>query len=68
LGRLDAVKGLLEYAPITTAVTLKAAEYWAGARKVGRQSADDASLEADMILAAQATARFRRPRFWREIA
>lgn len=33
---------------------LKAAEFWASARKMGRQSADDASLDADMILVAQA--------------
>jgi hypothetical protein len=32
---------------------LKAAEFWAAARKMGRQSADDAWLDADMILAAQ---------------
>jgi predicted nucleic acid-binding protein len=41
LGRLDALKGMLRYAPITTAVMLKAAEFWATARKKGRQSADD---------------------------
>jgi hypothetical protein len=35
---------------------LKAAEFWAKARNVGRQSAHDASLDADMILAAQAAA------------
>jgi hypothetical protein len=35
---------------------LKAAEFWAAARKTGRQSAGDASLDADMILAAQAGA------------
>jgi predicted nucleic acid-binding protein len=56
LGRLDALKGMLEYAPITTPVMLKAAEFWATARKMGRQSADDASLDADMILVAQAGA------------
>jgi hypothetical protein len=56
LGRLDALKGMLAYAPITTPVMLKAAEFWAGARRLGRQSADDASLDADMILAAQADA------------
>jgi predicted nucleic acid-binding protein len=56
LGRLDALKGMLRYAPITTPVMLKAAEFWAAARKMGRQSADDASLDADMILAAQAGA------------
>jgi hypothetical protein len=56
LGRLDALKGMLTYAPITTPVMLKAAEFWATARKMGRQSADDASLDADMILVAQARA------------
>jgi hypothetical protein len=45
---------MLGYAPITTPVMLKAAEFWATARNLGRQSADDASLDADMILAAQA--------------
>ena len=54
--RLDALKGLLGYARITTPVMLKAAEFWATARKIGRQSADDASLDADMILVAQAAA------------
>ena len=56
LGRLDALKGMLAYAPITTPVMLKAAEFWATARRLGRKSADDASLDADMILAAQAEA------------
>jgi predicted nucleic acid-binding protein len=59
LGRLDALKGMLGYAPITTPVMLKAAEFWATARKMGRQSADDASLDADMILVAQAGALVR---------
>jgi hypothetical protein len=54
VGRLDALKGMLRYAPITTLVMLKAAEFWAVARNTGRQSAGDASLDADMILAAQA--------------
>jgi predicted nucleic acid-binding protein len=56
LARLDALKGMLGYAPITTPVMLKAAEFWAAARRMGRQSADDAALDADMILAAQAAA------------
>jgi hypothetical protein len=56
LGRLDALKGMLDYAPITTVVMLLAAEFWAASRKMGRQSADDSSLDADMILAAQAGA------------
>lgn len=59
IGRLDALKGMLRYAPITTPVMLKAAELWAAARKTGRQSAADASLDADMILAAQAGALVR---------
>jgi hypothetical protein len=59
LGRLDALRGMLGYAPITTPVMLKAAQFWASARKMGRQSADDASLDADMILAAQAGALVR---------
>ena len=59
LGRLDALKAMLGYAPITTAVMLRAAEFWATARQMGRQSADDASLDADMILAAQAGALVR---------
>jgi hypothetical protein len=56
LGRLNALRAMLSYAPITTPVMLKAAEFWATARRMGRQSADDASLDADMILAAQAGA------------
>ena len=54
IGRLDALKEMLGYVPITTLVMLKAAEFWASSRKMGRQSADDVSLDADMILAAQA--------------
>lgn len=33
LGRLDALKGLLTHAPITTSAMLKAAEFWATARQ-----------------------------------
>src|SRR5215469_14237753 len=55
-GRVERHTGI---APVTTAVMLKAAEFWATARNAGRQSADDASLDADMILAAQAIALHR---------
>jgi predicted nucleic acid-binding protein len=51
--RLDALKSFAQYVPLTTASMLRAAEFWAGARRMGRQSASDASLDADMILAAQ---------------
>jgi len=48
------MKGLLAYAPITTPVMIRAAGFWAAARKQGRQSASDGSLDADLILVAQA--------------
>jgi predicted nucleic acid-binding protein len=54
LARLDALQNLLGYLPITTLTMRKAAELWATARRMGRQSAADASLDAGMILAAQA--------------
>jgi len=54
LARLDALKALLMYAPISTAVMLRAAEFWAKARNAGRPATDDSALDADMILAAQA--------------
>jgi hypothetical protein len=54
IGRPDALKRLLRYEPITTTIMIKAAEFWAEARNSGRQSASDTSLDADMILAAQA--------------
>ena len=60
LARLDALKGILRYSPITTRVMLQAAEFWATARNAGRQSADDTSLDADVILAAQAGTLVRR--------
>lgn len=33
---------------------LQAADFWAKARNTGRQTADDAALDGDMILAGQA--------------
>jgi predicted nucleic acid-binding protein len=54
LQRLDFVKATFAYQPITTAVMLRAAQLWAQARKTGRPTADNAALDADVILAAQA--------------
>ena len=54
LARLDALGGTLEYLPITTAAMRRAAELWADARKAGRPTAGAQSLDADVILAAQA--------------
>ena len=52
--RLDALGARTGYLSITTQVMRTAAQFWATARKRGRQAASDASLDADVILAAQA--------------
>ena len=52
--RLDALKSAINYLPITTAAMLKAAEFWADARRKGLPTAPEAALDADVILAAQA--------------
>lgn len=54
IARLDFLKGALDYLPLTTPIMLRAAEFWAEARKRGEKTAPDASLDGDMILAAQA--------------
>jgi predicted nucleic acid-binding protein len=54
LRRLDAVKGALEFAPITSAAMLRASALWAEARRRGRPTAGPEALDADVILAAQA--------------
>jgi len=52
--RLDELKKVLEYMPITTEVMLLAAQFWAEARQRGKPTADLLSLDGDVILAAQA--------------
>jgi len=52
--RLDELKVTLGFTPITSEVMLQAAEFWAEARRRGRPTASDESLDADVILAAQA--------------
>jgi predicted nucleic acid-binding protein len=54
LARLNELKSRLAYLPITTNVMLRAAELWARARNMGKPTASDQALDADMILAAQA--------------
>ncbi len=54
IGRLDELKSAIDYLPITTAAMLKAAEFWADARRRGLTTAPEAALDADVILAAQA--------------
>ncbi len=52
--RLDRLAEDLGYLPLTTEAIRLAARFWADARKQGRPTASDESLDADVILAAQA--------------
>ena len=52
--RLDALAQATEYLPLTTAAMRQAAELWALARQQGQPTAGDNTIDADMILAAQA--------------
>jgi predicted nucleic acid-binding protein len=54
--RLDQLRAVLIYLPLTTETMRHAAELWAGARTRGVPTASDASLDGDVILAAQAIA------------
>ena len=56
LRRLDLFKQTLSYLPLTTDAMLRAAQFWAQARKMGRPTADNFALDGDVILAAQAAA------------
>src|SRR6185312_1893951 len=52
--RLDELKRTMGYVPLTTEAMLKAAEFWADARKRGHPTAKDDALDGDVILAGQA--------------
>ena len=54
LVRLDACIGQVEFLPIETVATRRAAAFWAEARQQGRPTAPDLALDGDLILAAQA--------------
>jgi predicted nucleic acid-binding protein len=54
VARLDALARATEYLPLTTAAMRRAAELWAQARQQGQPTAGDNTIDADMILAAQA--------------
>lgn len=52
--RMDELTAMVGYLPITTPVMRRAARLWAQARNEGRPTAPPESLDADVILAAQA--------------
>ena len=52
--RLDGLKHALGYLPLDTDTMLLAAQLWARSRSAGNPLADDAALDGDVILAAQA--------------
>ena len=54
LRRLDEFADLAEYLPITTIAMKQAAQLWAEARQQGQPTAGDKTIDADVILAAQA--------------
>ena len=54
LRRLDRLKIRFQYLPLTTETMLKAAEFWAEARRSGKPTASPDALDGDVILAAQA--------------
>lgn len=55
VARLDRLATLLDYDPITTPAMRRAAELWALVRRAGIPTADPKALDADCILAAQAS-------------
>jgi predicted nucleic acid-binding protein len=54
IARLDALANATEYLPLTTAAMHLAAKLWASARQQGKPTAADTTIDADMILIAQA--------------
>jgi predicted nucleic acid-binding protein len=54
LSILNGLTKQFEYLPLTTDIMRHAAELWAQARQQGRPTAGDQTLDADVILAAQA--------------
>jgi predicted nucleic acid-binding protein len=54
IGRLDLLRTSLGFVPITSDAMLRAAAFWADARRRGTPTASDHSLDADAILAGQA--------------
>ncbi len=55
IARLDALAASAGYLPLTTAAMRRAAEFWALVRRAGVPTASPDALDADCILAAQAS-------------
>jgi predicted nucleic acid-binding protein len=53
--RLDQLRVSLGFVPINSEAMLRAAAFWADARRRGKPTARDQSLDADVILAGQAS-------------
>lgn len=54
LARLDGLKSVVGFIPLTSEALLQAAEFWAAARRSGKPTAADSALDGDVILCAQA--------------
>ena len=54
IAKLNGLKRSLGYIPLTTRTMLRASDFWAQARRMGKPTAADAALDGDVILAAQA--------------
>ncbi len=54
LTRLDDLAKLIEYLPIGTVAMRQAAKLWAQARQQGKPTSGDKTIDADVILVAQA--------------
>ncbi len=50
--KLDESKDLIEFLPVTDEILIVAAKFWADARILGKPTADDRSLDADLIICA----------------
>ncbi len=53
--RLEELKSVLGYIPLTTQTMLVAAQFWAQMRRQGTPTSHDKALDGDVILAAQAS-------------
>lgn len=56
LQELNGLRSRMAYAPLTTPVMRRAADWWAFARSLGQPTAGGRAIDADMILVAQAEA------------